>query len=406
MRGCLSSRRFRSAASAHALSATAQSLTVVAMAVYVYDRTHSAGWMGLAAAVRLLPPVLFSPLGGLMGDRHDRRRVLIACNSAAAVAALVLAGMIAAGAPVAGVLAMAFVIAAVTTADYPAMVASTPWLVEPGQLVAANTVVSTVESAAFMVGPGLGGILLAFFAPSAAFAAQAVLFLAAAVTIVRTAPWDRRARRTAVDAPLRDGLGEGLAACAGAEARRLLLVLLATELLYGCTIVLLVLVTDGAGHAGLLTAAFAGGAVAAVLVVGPLVGARRAGPILIGSALASGLPIAMLAFTRSTFPAYALLAVAGVASTVVEVQAKTLLQRAVGHDVMARVFGLLDGGASVAILAGSVLTPVLVAAVGVTSSVVAVGAVLPVVAVLPLLRNHPILSATNVPATSLTELTT
>ena len=90
----------------------------------------------------------------------------------------------------------------------------------------------------------------------------------------------------------------------------------------------------------------------------------------------------------------------------VEVQAKTLLQRAVGHDVMARVFGLLDGGASVSILAGSVLTPALLAAVGVTSSVVAVGAVLPVVAVLPLLRNHPILSATNVPATSLTELTT
>lgn len=388
IRACLSSRQFRLAASGHALSATAQSLAVVALAVYVYERTHSAGWVALAAAVRLVPPVLFSPLAGLIGDRHDRRRVLVACNAAAAAAATLLAGLVVIRAPVIAVLAVAFLVASLTTADYPAMVASTPWLVEPDHLVAANTVVSTVESAAFMVGPGLGGILLAFYAPPAAFAAQAVVFLVAAATMAKTAPWDLRARRAATAAPVRDGLGEGLSACGDAHARRLLLVLLTTELLYGCTIVLLVLVADGARQAGLLNASFAAGALAAVLVAGTLARARRPGALLIGSTLASGLPVAMLALARSTFAAYVLLAVAGVASTVVEVHAKTLLQRAVGDDVMARVFGLLDGGASVAILAGSVLTPVLVDAVGVTPSVVAVGAVLPVAATLPFARTR------------------
>jgi hypothetical protein len=69
---------------------------------------------------------------------------------------------------------------------------------------------------------------------------------------------------------------------------------------------------------------------------------------------------------------------------VVEVQAKTLLQLVAGEDVMARVFGLLDGLASVAMLAGSLAAPLLVARIGLGAALVVVGVELPVLALLPL----------------------
>ncbi|MGI8686568.1 MAG: MFS transporter [Acidimicrobiales bacterium] len=383
LRAVLSSRSFRLVATSHILSATAQSLPTVALAVYVHQRTHSAGWVAAAAAVRLVPPVFFSALGGLLGDRYDRRRVLLTCNAAAAVATALLGALAAVGAPVAVVLAVAFVAASITTADYPAVVSSTPWLVAPDHLVAANTVVSTVESAAFMVGPGVGGILLVLFSPSIALAAGAVLFLAAAVTVARTQPWDRRSARatgTAVGRHLRDGLE----AISGGDARPLVVVLLATELLYGCTIVLLVLVADSPGSAGLLNAAFAAGALSAVLIAAPLARRGRARDVVIAATLASGLPVAALVAVRANLVAYGLLAVAGIASTVVEVHAKTLLQRTVGDDVMARAFGLIDGVACAAILAGSVATPVLVDRVGLTPTLLVVGVLLPALALCPL----------------------
>jgi ENTS family enterobactin (siderophore) exporter len=384
--GALSSGPFRTAVTGHILSATARSLPVVALTVYTYDRTGSAGWVAAAAAVRLLPPILFPALAGVLGDRHDRRSVLVAGNVGAAAAAGVVALLAAVGAPVTAVLVGSFVVASIATVGYPAMVASTPQLVPPGRFVAAATVVSTVESAAFMVGPGLGGLGLVVSSPASVLAVDALLFLAAAAVTARTPPWDRGRREATAPSPLRRQLRQGWDGCASAEARSVVVVLLATELLYGCTIVLLVLVAAGPGTAGLLNAFFAAGAFSAVLVAGPMARGNRPAAVLATSTLASGLPLVVLAVTGSLPVAFVLLAGAGVASTVVEVQAKTLLQQVVGVDVMARVFGLLAGAGAAAILAGSVLTPVLVAAVGPASALVVVGAVLPGAALAPLAR--------------------
>jgi MFS family permease len=383
LRRVLGIRRFRLAAGAHALAATAQSLPVVALAVYVYDRTHSPGWVAVAAGVRLAPRIAFSAFGGVVGDRHDRRRVLLSGNVCAALATTALALLAAAGASPPAVLAVAFVAATTTTAAYPAMIASLPRLAGPGELVAANTVVSTVESAAFIAGPGLGGVLLAVVSPVAVFVAAALGFAAAAATIGRTEPWDG-GRRVDIDAPVHRRLLEGAELCISSEARALVVVLLATELLYGCTVVLLVLVGNGGGRAGLLNAALAAGALGAVALADPLTRGRHPIGVLVASTLASGLPLVALAATSAPLVSYGLLVGCGLASTVVEVQAKTQLQLVAGEQVMARLFGLLDGLASVAMLAGSLAAPVVVARIGLAPALVLVGVELPVLALLPL----------------------
>jgi MFS family permease len=385
LRRVLAARRFRLAVAAHALTATAQSLPVVALAVYVYQRTQSPGWVAVAAAARLVPRIAFSAVGGVVGDGHDRRRVLLGGNLLAAATTGLLAVLTVLGAPVVAVVAVAFVAATTTVAAYPAMVASLPRLAGPGQLVAANTVVSTVESAAFIAGPGLGGLLLALSSPAVVFAAGAVGFLVAATTVRRADPWDGDRHQSQPETvPVRRRLLEGVEVCASHDARALVVVLLATELLYGCTVVLLVLVGHGGGRAGLLNAALAAGALAAVAFADPLARGRRPGAVIVASTLASGLPLVALAATTSPLVSYVLLVGCGLASTVVEVQAKTLLQLVAGEDVMARVFGLLDGLASVAMLAGSVAAPLLVARIGLGAALVVVGVELPVLALLPL----------------------
>ena len=54
----------------------------LALVVLVYDRTHSALWAGVTTAARVVPVVVLGPLGGVLADRFDRRRIMIMCDLA------------------------------------------------------------------------------------------------------------------------------------------------------------------------------------------------------------------------------------------------------------------------------------------------------------------------------------
>src|SRR4029078_566996 len=52
----------------------------VALLAFVYERTHSAGWVAATTAVRVLPIVVLGPLGGVLADRFDRQKVMVASD--------------------------------------------------------------------------------------------------------------------------------------------------------------------------------------------------------------------------------------------------------------------------------------------------------------------------------------
>lgn len=52
----------------------------LSLVVLVYDRTHSPLWVGVTTAARVVPVVVLGPLGGVLADRFDRRRIMIACD--------------------------------------------------------------------------------------------------------------------------------------------------------------------------------------------------------------------------------------------------------------------------------------------------------------------------------------
>src|SRR5689334_16964042 len=63
----------------------------LALLALVYDRTHSVTWTAATTAARVLPVVVLGPFGGVLADRYDRRRLMIASDVVRAAAMALLA---------------------------------------------------------------------------------------------------------------------------------------------------------------------------------------------------------------------------------------------------------------------------------------------------------------------------
>jgi MFS family permease len=131
-----------------------------------------------------------------------------------------------------------------------------------------------------------------------------------------------------------------------------------------------------ASWTGYLNAAYGvGGVVFGALVATML--ARRLGPVIALSAMAVGLALSLTAAGGGTAVVVALLVVVGGGRAAYDVSARSLLQRVVAAQLVARVFGVAEAVAMAALAVGALLTPLLVAAVGDRGAVVGVGLLLP-----------------------------
>src|ERR1700761_4681162 len=76
-----------------AVSSCGDWLYNVALLAFVFQRTGSATWVALTTAGRVLPVVVLGPIGGVLADRYDRRRLIIASNIARALLMVALAAV-------------------------------------------------------------------------------------------------------------------------------------------------------------------------------------------------------------------------------------------------------------------------------------------------------------------------
>src|SRR5688500_10266988 len=133
----------------------------VALHWHVYLLTHSPLALGLVGLTRVVPIVVFSLWGGIVADRADRRRVMLAAQTAMTVLSLGLAVLTAQGKTS---LILLYVInaglAAASAFDNPARQALVPRLVPSAELPAALALNLTAMHLAMIGGPGLVGLLL------------------------------------------------------------------------------------------------------------------------------------------------------------------------------------------------------------------------------------------------------
>lgn len=174
----LSHRNYRLFLTGHSASVIGTWMQRVAQDWLVLDLTDDGVAVGTAAALQFLPMLLFGLWGGVLVDRWDRRRVLLATQAAsgvlaAALAVLVLAGVV----ELWMVFALALALGFVTVLDNPARQAFVAELTAPADYVNAQAIASTAHNLGRLVGPAVAGGLIAAVGPGAAFALNAVSFV-------------------------------------------------------------------------------------------------------------------------------------------------------------------------------------------------------------------------------------
>ena len=140
VRSAFSHRDYRFLLPGFAISAIGDWLYGVSLVVYIYERTHSAGWVAAVTIVRLVPYVLFGALGGVVADRYERRNVMLACDLIRAGLMFALALLVGSTGTLIGAIAIAFLNNTASTPYQPAMYAMTPAIVGERDLAAANAV--------------------------------------------------------------------------------------------------------------------------------------------------------------------------------------------------------------------------------------------------------------------------
>jgi len=172
---------FRAVFVAQIISFAGDWFATVAMLGLVIDRTGSDVAATAVIVVQTLPSFALSPLAGPAADRFDRRRLMVLVSLLQAGAAGLF--LVAVHGPVVFAFLAQGLIAAFGTFFAPASQAALPNLVEPDDLPLATVMMSSTWGAMLAVGAAIGGVFAIAFGRQAAFVADGVSFLLAAALI-------------------------------------------------------------------------------------------------------------------------------------------------------------------------------------------------------------------------------
>jgi MFS family permease len=380
MRSALRSRSFRRLLVGLAVSQAGDWLYNVALLAFVYERTHSAGWLAATTAARVLPIVVLGPLGGVLADRFDRRRVMVTSDVLRAVLMLALAGVALAGLPVVLAPVLAGLATAATAPYLPCTAATTPRLVPDADLPGANALRSAVGMGAIAAGPVVGAVVLLIGPPSTAFLLNAATFVLSALAVLSIPAGPVfAAPRVAGE---RQGIVAGVVLGARAlrahpAAARLVGADVVCSVIYGMQTVLLLLLSRhlglGDGGYGYVLAALGVGGILGTTAAGRAARSSRPRAVLGAALLVLALAASLMALTP-WLPGLLLLAVAGGAGAVlVEVLCETALQRELDEEVFARAYGVALPMILAGIVVGSLIAAPLVSLVGLTGAIVTSG---------------------------------
>lgn len=201
-------RDFRLLFIASTISFFGSMATYVALPFQMAQLTGSYVSVGLIGAIELGPLIVFGLYGGVLADRVDRRKLVLASElGCVAVASLLVLNAHATEPGTVPLYIAAFLFSCLDSLQRPSFDALIPRLVAPAQMPAVTALRSLRGNANQLLGPAIGGILIAQAGPIAAYALDAATFLISAMLIigVRSAP-NRRTVVGSVIGEMRSGL--------------------------------------------------------------------------------------------------------------------------------------------------------------------------------------------------------
>jgi MFS family permease len=175
----------------------------------VFDLTKSNFYLGLDNFLAQLPIVLFMLIGGVIADRHDRRRLLTGSQLVQAFSAFTMTALILTGHVKVGfIFALSFIAGSGQAFGGPAYQSLIPSLVPRRDLPNAIALNSTQFNLSRVLGPAAGGVLLATIGTAACFGLNGLsfFFVVAALAALHLPPHTPPPNRRALGEELKSGL--------------------------------------------------------------------------------------------------------------------------------------------------------------------------------------------------------
>lgn len=363
-------RNYRLFFTGQVISNTGTWMQRVAQAWLVLSLTRSPVAVGILALCQFLPFTLFSLVAGVVVDRLDAWRTVISTQLtqmllASTIAAVALAGVAQAW----HVYVIAALMGLVQVLDAPSRQSLTFRMVGPAELPNAVSLNSGLFNGARILGPALGGVLIAAAGAGVAFAVNAASYLAVLAGLLMMRPQDFHAvERRERPRTLFTGVKEGITYARHDDQVWLMLSLVFVLSMFSLNFnVLLPVLAKQTLHAGpevfgLLSAAFGVGALIGALVSAHMSRATM-GTTVVGTA-GFALCELLLAPVRTTWVAVVLLFLAGIFFTTWSSNSNSLLQLAAPDHLRGRVIGLYFFAFAGTGAAGGILAGWLIAAGG------------------------------------------
>lgn len=317
-------------------------ITFAALPYQVYHQTGSSLAVGLLGLAQFGPLLLFSLAGGALADSLDKRRLLLAVTAIGMVCSSLLAANAALEHPQ---LWVCYVLGAVSSgviaASYPALRSLLPFLVGEELRPAAFALQATYGSFGMMAGPAVGGVLIAAFGLTSAYAVDAATYGIAFVVFAGMAaappvPGASRASTTSVLEGLRF-----------LRSHSVVMSIFAIDLLamvFGMPRALFPALADrlGGGPAlyGLLHSSVAAGAFIASLLSGWTARVRHQGRAVLWAVALWGAAIAVAGLSLEPLIVLLMLAIAGAADMVSAVFRSSIAASVTPDELRGRVSGV------------------------------------------------------------------
>lgn len=337
---------------------------------FVTESTESPLALAALYVLAFLPMGILSPFGGVVADKHNRKTIIVACDSVLAAAGIAIAAWIAlAGPSYAAVACYCAAWGIVSGFRAPAFNATMPLLVPARHLMRINSMDTLLGSISMIAAPALGILLYTSFGLQASLVAGGLGALAAVLTmLLAKLPHIEPEQNSGALRSLKEG------ARALASNRGLLILTVAVSLgmlAYGPIDSLLPLMVSAHFHGD----GFAASLVSAVMGAGMLVGAvalmtanpKRGLPRII---FLAALIVGTGAFASGCMPEngfwgfVACIGVLAIACAWFNAPLMTLLQKGIPEEKLGRVMGLFTAMNGLAIPIGTALGGIIAEGVG------------------------------------------
>lgn len=337
------SRNYRLFFGGQSVSLVGTWITRIATSWLVYRLTGSLLLLGVVGFCSQIPTLVLAPFAGVLVDRWDRHRILLVTQAlsmlqSAALAALTFAGSIS----VADILVLQIVQGTINAFDTPARQAFVVQMVsEPSDLPNAIALNSTMVTGSRIIGPSIGGLVIAAAGEGWCFTIDAISYLAVIASLLAMRDW--RASGDHSGARMIDELKDGFAYVSGFQPVRTTLLLLALISTMGMPYMVLMpaiasRVLRGGPHTlgFLMTASGAGAVVGALYLAGrrSVVGLGRVIPI---ACVTLGVGLVAFSFSRVLWLSLALLPLVGGGFMVSLAASNTIVQTIVEDRLRGRV---------------------------------------------------------------------